>query len=53
MFSFSGLIVSGQELVVTHAPSYVKFQEQKQTLQTSDVPHVITHTLGIPTNKVS
>ncbi|KAJ8310234.1 hypothetical protein KUTeg_012099 [Tegillarca granosa] len=42
---------SGQELVVTHAPSYVTFQEQKQTLQTSDVPHVITHTLGIPSNK--
>ncbi|KAK3094406.1 hypothetical protein FSP39_001326, partial [Pinctada imbricata] len=37
-----------QELVVTHAPSYVQFQQQKEKLQTSDVPHVISQTLGIP-----
>ncbi|XP_048745109.2 renin receptor-like [Ostrea edulis] len=41
----------GQELVVTHAPHYVTFQEQREPLATSDVPNVITHTLGIQTDR--
>nr|XP_022341377.1 renin receptor-like [Crassostrea virginica] len=41
----------GQELVVTHAPSYVSFQEQKEALPTSDVPSVITNTLGVQSDK--
>ena len=39
-----------QELIVTHAPKFVKFQEQANNLQTSDVSKVITHTLGVPTD---
>ena len=41
-----------QELIVTHAPKFVKFQEQANNLQTSDVSKVITHTLGVPTDDV-
>ncbi|XP_061189496.1 renin receptor-like [Saccostrea echinata] len=43
-------VCCGQELVVTHAPSYVTFQEQKEPLSTSNVPNVITHTLGVQTD---
>ncbi|XP_033759893.1 renin receptor-like [Pecten maximus] len=51
-----GLIIAGvvsQELIVTHAPKYVHFQEQSEKLQTSDVPKVISHTLGVPAEEVS
>lgn len=51
-----GLIIAhavSQELVVTHAPKYVHFQEQSEQLQTSDVPRVISHTLGVPAQEVS
>ncbi|CAC5405531.1 ATP6AP2 [Mytilus coruscus] len=41
-----------QELIVTHAPKYVTFQQQADNLQTSDVSKVITHTLGVPTEDV-
>ncbi|KAK3586550.1 hypothetical protein CHS0354_022682 [Potamilus streckersoni] len=37
----------GSKLIVTHAPSYVSFQEQARPLETGDVPKVISHTLGI------
>ncbi|KAL3848496.1 hypothetical protein ACJMK2_019354 [Sinanodonta woodiana] len=37
----------GSKLIVTHAPSYVSFQEQTKPLETGDVPKVISHTLGI------
>ncbi|XP_045199506.2 renin receptor-like [Mercenaria mercenaria] len=40
--------VFSQKLIVTHAPRYVEFQEQKEPLQTSEVPKVISHTLGLP-----
>ncbi|OWF49195.1 renin receptor-like isoform X2 [Mizuhopecten yessoensis] len=50
-----GLIIGvfSQELVVTHAPKYVHFQEQSEKLQASDVPKVISHTLGLPAEEVS
>ncbi|VDI30248.1 renin receptor, partial [Mytilus galloprovincialis] len=41
-----------QELIVTHAPKYITFQQQADHLQTSDVSKVITHTLGVPTEDV-
>lgn len=44
--------VNCQELIVTHAPKYISFQQQADNLQTSDVPKVITHTLGVPTEDV-
>lgn len=40
--------ILGQKLVITHAPSYVTFQEQEQPLQTSEVTKVISNTLGVP-----
>lgn len=55
LFQLFVLVIIGvchaQELVVTHAPSYVTFQEQRKALPTSDVPNVITHTLGIQTDR--
>ncbi|XP_060082576.1 renin receptor-like [Ylistrum balloti] len=51
-----GLVLAGvvsQDLIVTHAPKYVHFQEQTEKLQTSDVPKVISHTLGVPAEEVS
>uniref|UniRef100_A0A8W8ILA2 Renin receptor N-terminal domain-containing protein n=1 Tax=Magallana gigas TaxID=29159 RepID=A0A8W8ILA2_MAGGI len=55
LFQLFMLVIIGvchaQELVVTHAPSYVTFQEQRKALPTSDVPNVITHTLGIQTDR--
>ncbi|XP_034329013.2 renin receptor isoform X3 [Magallana gigas] len=55
LFQLFMLVIIGvchaQELVVTHAPSYVTFQKQRKALPTSDVPNVITHTLGIQTDR--
>ncbi|KAK7090440.1 renin receptor-like [Littorina saxatilis] len=36
-----------QQLILTHAPSYVTIQEQSKPLSASDVPDVISHTLGL------
>jgi len=47
IFLFTASVLC-QELVVTHAPKYVKFQDQKDKLPASDVPKVISHTLGVP-----
>ncbi|XP_071084453.1 renin receptor-like [Haliotis cracherodii] len=41
--------LAGQELVITHAPSYVTFQQQADQLHTSQVPKVLAHTLGLKT----
>ena len=45
-----GVTLAGQELVITHAPSYVTFQQQSEHLQTSQVPKVVAHTLGLKTD---
>jgi len=37
----------GQQLIVTHAPKYVTIQQQAKPLSASDVPDVITNTLGL------
>ncbi|KAH3797674.1 renin receptor-like [Dreissena polymorpha] len=43
-------VTSAQQLIVTHAPQYVTFQDQSSPLQTSDVSKLISHTLGMPAN---
>ncbi|XP_076454294.1 renin receptor-like [Babylonia areolata] len=40
-------VCPGQKLMLTHAPSYVSIQEQSKPLSASDVPDVITDTLGL------
>ena len=42
-----------QEFIITHKPSYVTVQEQKKPLAASDVPEVITNTLGLSQAKVN
>lgn len=53
--NYTGLVAAclGQQLVLTHAPSYVKVQQQKEPLAVSDVPEVISNTLGLSDAKVS
>jgi len=41
-----------QQLILTHAPSYVSIQQQSKPLSASDVPNVISNPLGLSDSQV-
>ena len=44
---------TAQKLILTHAPAYVTVQQQSSPLSASDVPAVISDTLGLSESSVS